>query len=197
MEKYIEINIIIFTISKGILKTLLSYEENDDLPFLVRGKIKDTCDIERKAKEIIKSKTGIDDVDIILSNVYGKTSKMDDNRLLSISYIAITSEMALTLDNVWTDIDNIPQIFEYDYKEIIEESIKKFKGIALDEEIIRKLFKNSFTMPELQKLNEQILNIKFDRRNFQRKMLNEGKIIDSGTYRLFEGRKKAKVYKYK
>lgn len=196
MDKYIEVVVSIFTVSKGNIKTLISYEENDNLPFLVRGKINDSCDIVKKVKEIIKSKTKIEDLDIILSNVYSKNTKMDDKRLLSISYIAITSEMELTLDNVWVDINSIPKVFEYDYKEILEESINKLKDMVLDKKIIKKLFNNSFTMPELQKLTEQVQNTCFDRRNFQRKMLSDKEIVDTGLYRLFEGRKKAKVYKY-
>lgn len=194
-ENCVEVVVSIFTVANGNLKTLISYEENDNLPYLVRGVIKEPCEIVKKVREIVRSKTKIDNVDIFLSNVYGKTSKMGD-RLVSLSYIAITSDMELTLDNSWIDLDNIPLVFAYDYKEILGDSINKFKEMALNDEVIKRLFDNKFTMPELQKIYEFILGVKFDRRNFHRKILSDKKIIETGDKRLFEGRKKAKVYKY-
>ena len=52
-------------------------------------------------------------------------------------------------------------------------------------------------MPELQKTYEAILDKKFDRRNFRKKILNLDLIEDTNRSDKFEGNKPAKVYKFK
>ena len=52
-------------------------------------------------------------------------------------------------------------------------------------------------MPELQKTYEAILNKKFDRRNFRKKMLNLDLVVDTNKSDRFEGNKPAKVYEFK
>ena len=52
-------------------------------------------------------------------------------------------------------------------------------------------------MPELQKVYEAILNKKFDRRNFRKKMLSLDLIEDTNKSEQFEGNRPAKKYKFK
>ena len=59
------------------------------------------------------------------------------------------------------------------------------------------MFPNNFTMPELQKVYEAILNKKFDRRNFRKKILSLNIVEDTNLTTKFEGKKPAKLYKFK
>ena len=52
-------------------------------------------------------------------------------------------------------------------------------------------------MPELQKTYEAILNKKFDRRNFRKKILNLDLLDDTNKLDRFEGKKLAKLYTFK
>ena len=63
--------------------------------------------------------------------------------------------------------------------------------------ILKVLFPNEFTIPELQKTYEAILNKKFDRRNFRKKILGLGLIEDTNRTGKFEGKRPAKLYKFK
>ena len=51
-------------------------------------------------------------------------------------------------------------------------------------------------MPELQKTYEAILNKKFDRRNFRKKLISQNLIYDTEEEVYFVGKKKAKLYKF-
>ena len=62
---------------------------------------------------------------------------------------------------------------------------------------MKSLFPDGVTMPELQKTYEAILDKKFDRRNFRKKMLNLDLIVDTNKSDRFEGNKPAKVYEFK
>ncbi len=196
-ENKLEFIISIFTICKGEIKTLLLSEANDNLLFLTRKKINEVVNIEKEIKSIVKSKTGIENINIYLSNVYSKRDKKEEDVLLSVSYIVITDEMEITLENNWIDINNIPDVLAFDHKEILTDSIKTFKELILKKEVLKQIYKNGFTMPELQRVYETILDKKYDRRNFHRMIMRDEDIIDTGLFRIFEGKKKAKVYKYK
>lgn len=196
MKNYVEINLSIFTLVKGEIKTLITYEEDDNLPFLIRDKINECTNLDKVIWKLLKSRANITNAKIILNKAYSKTNKMDEERLIALSYIVITPDIFLSLQNEWISIDSIRDVFAFDYKEILEDSIKRFKEIIFERDNIKMLLKGGFTMPELQKLYESIEGKKYDRRNFHRKMINEGNVIETGTTRLFEGRKKAKVYQY-
>ena len=66
----------------------------------------------------------------------------------------------------------------------------------ISSDILKSLFPNGFTMPEVQKTYESILDKKFDRRNFRKKLLSLGIIEDTNKYVVFEGKKPAKLYKF-
>ena len=52
-------------------------------------------------------------------------------------------------------------------------------------------------MPELQKTYEAILGVSLDRRNFRRRILNLNLVEDTNEYLNFEGKKPAKLYRFK
>ena len=72
-----------------------------------------------------------------------------------------------------------------------------FGYLFLKTDLLKVFFPNGFTLPELQKIYESILNKKLDRRNFRKKMLNTNIIIATEEEMTFEGKKKAKIYKFK
>ena len=47
MKNYVEINLSIFTLVKGEIKTLITYEEDDNLPFLIREKINECTNLDK------------------------------------------------------------------------------------------------------------------------------------------------------
>ena len=88
-----------------------------------------------------------------------------------------------------------PDIYEW---QIIQEfSRLKLKEEILKTDLLKVFFPNGFTLPELQKVYESVLEKQLDRRNFRKKILNTNMIIPTTEEKSFEGKKKAKVYKFK
>jgi len=76
----------------------------------------------------------------------------------------------------WFSIDDVPQLaFDHDY--ILRKAMQKLREDIYFEPVGFELLNQSFTMAELQRLYESILGVRFDRRNFERKMMQTG-IID-------------------
>lgn len=197
----------IFTVDKGVVKVLLIKRKNEpfkDMWALTGGALYNDENLEDGLKREIFEKTGIKEVDLRLCNVFGDINRSPVMRMVAISYIGIIDASKVevlkdtlkTSDAAWFDIDDIPEL-AYDHKNILNESTKYLKRIILNTDILKAIYPNGFTIPELQKIYEVILGKELDRRNFRKKMLNLNLIYDTNEEVNFLGKKKAKVYKFK
>jgi hypothetical protein len=73
----------------------------------------------------------------------------------------------------WVDIHKLDSMM-MDHKDIVLKALESLRTQLAYSPIGKNLLPKKFTMPELQKLYETILDQKLDRRNFQRKMLSFG-----------------------
>lgn len=93
----------------------------------------------------------------------------------------------------WFDVNNLPEM-AFDHKEIIEKGLDHLRK-NLDYKILgSNLLPEKFTMKDLQNLYETILDEKFRRNNFQRKML--GLNILERHEKLFNGSANKAPYLY-
>lgn len=199
----------IFTVDHGVVKVLLIKRRNE--PFkdkwaLVGGALYNNEDLLDGLKREIKEKTGIENIDVSLVNVHGKVDRSPVMRMVAISYLGVIDinsvnylkETAKSTDADWIPLSLIKNLeLAYDHQEIITSAFEALKIKILNSNILVSLFPNGFTLPELQKVYEVILEKKLDRRNFRRKLLSLNLIEDTLEYRRFEGNKPAKLYKFK
>ena len=196
----------IFTVEKGVVKVLLIKRTNE--PFkdkwaLPGGALYNNEDIIDGMKRELNEKTGISNINLELCNVFGNVNRSNLMRMVGISYLGVIDsakvkvlkETQKTSNADWFKIDDIPDL-AYDHNEIIKDSLEKLKISILNSDILNTLFPDGFTIPELHKTYENILNKTFDRRNFRRKLLNIGLIYDTNKEINFMGNKKAKLYKF-
>ena len=196
----------VFTIDKGKLKVLLIKRSNQpyqNLWALTGGALYNDEDLEVGLKREIKEKTGLKDIELKLANVFGKKNRSPVMRMVAITYIGmvdihkvkILTKTLKTSNAMWCPIENIPKL-AYDHNEIVLDAIDKLKKLVLETNILKVFFPYGFTLPELQKTYEEVLNKKLDRRNFRKKIINSKNIIATEQEQSFEGKKKAKIYKF-
>lgn len=197
----------IFTVEKGITKVLLIRRRNDpykDMWALVGGALYNNEELLEGAKREISEKVGIDNIDIYFSNVFGNLNRSPIMRMVAISFVgvidcekvAIFKETLKTSNADWFSIKDIPKL-AYDHNVILNDALENLKAKIVSSDILKSLFPNGFTIPEIQKTYESILNVKYDRRNFRKKILNIDLIEDTGKTKIFEGTKPAKIYNFK
>jgi hypothetical protein len=71
------------------------------------------------------------------------------------------------------DIHKVPKLI-LDHNVILKEALNSLRRNLNDYPLGKNLLPAKFTMPELQKLYETILDKKLDRRNFQKKIISLG-----------------------
>ena len=91
-------------------------------------------------------------------------------------------------DCVWFNIHEIPEMI-LDHEKISKKTLDHLRIQLNFQPVGYNLLPLKFTMPELQKLYETILERKLDRRNFQRK------IIDTGILKRLDETKKGVAHK--
>ena len=146
-----------------------------------------------------------DDINIINNNYLSKL-KIDNLNLKQTYTFSEKKDDILTLYILFNDIVNYNDIKEnldlvslenIKYDKFITKSIDYLKSNIVIDDNLNKIFNSEFAIPELQKLLENILNKKFDRRNFRKKLINQNIIqpVDKTSNNL-SGRP-AKLYKFK
>ncbi|MBQ9833717.1 MAG: NUDIX hydrolase [Bacilli bacterium] len=197
----------IFTVIDGVTKVLLVKRKNSpfkDMWSLVGGALYNNEDLLEGVKREMFEKTGIVNIDTYFSGVFGKKDRSPVKRMIAITYIGIIDsekvsflkETLKTSNADWFAIDKIPKL-AFDHNEIVKEALKSLQENIVNTDILKALFPSGFTIPEIQRVYESILDKKFDRRNFRKKLLSIDLIQDTNKVRNFKGNKPAKVYKFK
>ena len=199
----------IFTVDEGRAKVLLVRRKNEpykDMWALVGGALYNNETLENGTRREIKEKTGINDLDIYQFGVFDEKDKTPtiNMRMVAITYLGIIDckhtnilkESRNTKDVEWFDIKNIPEL-AFTHNEILSKAIEKLRELIVQSNILKALLPVEFTMPELQKLYESILNKEFDRRNFRKKILSLNIVKEINKEINLNGKRPAKLYRFK
>lgn len=186
-KNIIESLLIIYTEDEGKLKVLL--KKNEEEPYkgywIIPGeKLTDETTLEDNPKLVFNNITNINIDDIRPAGIYREIDT-ENERIIELTYITITDKNVVDLkkeeSSEWFDIDELPKI-GYNHSEIIEKATHdiKEKIIYNSDNIILELFRNDFTLSELQTFYENITGKSVDRRNFRKKLLAQNLVIDTG-----------------
>lgn len=197
----------LFTVEEGITKILLIKRKNEpfkDMWALVGGALYNNETVEEGIRREIEEKTGLTQISIFPSKVFSRVDRSPVMRMVAISFIGIVNnahvnihkETLKTSNADWFPIDKIPEL-AYDHNEIITSCLETLRELIFETDILKSLFPDGFTLPELQSTCEAVLNKEFDRRNFRKWLLLNDMIEDTNKEVTFKGRKPAKVYKFK
>lgn len=196
----------LFTVENGVFKVFLIKRKNQpykDKWVLIGGACYNNEDVDTAMKREMMEKTGIKNVKYKMFNVYSKPDRSPVCRMIAVAHIGVIDykrvkflkETATTQDADWFAIDRVPAL-GFDHQEILDGAIEYLKEQIFDSDILKDLFPKEFTLPELHKAYECILNKKFDRRNFRKRLLQQNLIQDTGESAHGEGKKPSKLYTF-
>lgn len=103
-------------------------------------------------------------------------------RFVSLGYFAFVKydsvELSFTKEDEarWFDIHSLPELYS-DHQDIIETSLRTIRSLLPILPVGYQLLPDTFALSELRKLYEILLNKHIDRRNFQRKALASGLLV--------------------
>ncbi|MGM8361944.1 NUDIX hydrolase [Flavobacterium sp. ARAG 55.4] len=186
---HISIDCVVFGFHDECLKVLLARFEGEDDWVLPGGYVEKKEDLFDAAKRILEQRTGARNIYLNQFKTFGKIGRSefffkdipDDvwyrERFITIGYYALVDFS--TLDPVkdvfsddcsWHDVKLKPNLV-MDHNEIYDSALKQLRRDLNYKPVGLNLLPEKFTMPELQKLYEIILDRKLNRGNFYRKMM--------------------------
>ena len=96
----------------------------------------------------------------------------------------------------WHPIAALPPL-AFDHELILADALRRLRELIYFRPVGHDLLPEKFTMPQLQGLYEAILGVKFDRRNFAKKMLHVGIIEETGEKSAVSTRRAANLYRFR
>jgi 8-oxo-dGTP diphosphatase len=198
---HLSVDCVVFGFHDNQLKVLLLKLKNDDKWSLPGGFIKTKEDLETAAIRVLRERTGLSEIFLQQFHVFSDPHRSDPvqkmrslkqagitvskdhwflQRFITVGFYALVdfSQVHPTPDPLseactWWEIPNMGPML-LDHKQILEKALETLRLQVSYQPIGYNLLPQKFTMPELQKLYETILNRRLDRRNFQRKILSYG-----------------------
>lgn len=221
----ISIDCVTFGFTAGKLKVLLIRWKSSDKWSLPGGRINKDEGIEEAANRILLERTGLTDVFLQQFNTFGKldrhthysegeTRKVVERilgesledfdippRTVSIGYYALVDigkvvprADIFSDECTWWDIDQVPKLL-FDHNEMIDIAMRTIRR-EIRFQPIGKLLPQKFTLNEIHKLFETILNTTLDRRNFHKLITSYDFLIKLNEKRTGVANKAPYLYKF-
>jgi 8-oxo-dGTP diphosphatase len=123
-------------------------------------------------------------------------------RVVSVAYYALVKPSKYELKAAsdakrleWFSADKMPDL-AFDHALIMETALKRLKNKVRYMPIGFELLPEKFTLSELQKLYEAILKASFDKRNFRRKILKTGLLLQLDEFQEKVAHRAARLYTF-
>ena len=196
---HLSIDCVVFGFHENQLKILLLKSKFFDQWSLPGGFVQQEETLEAAATRILQERTGVEEIFLTQFRVFSDPDRKNpgfqqdtmekagismDNyewfnqRFLSVGFYALVEFSkvqplpdAYSAKCEWKNIEDSPHLM-MDHKQILETALQTLRLQLRYQPVGYNLLPEKFTMPELQKLYETILNRELDRRNFQRKILS-------------------------
>ncbi len=175
---FLAVDCIIFGFDNEDLKVLLikrDFEPEKGKWSLMGGFLKINENLNQAAARILHELTGVRDIYLEQLYAFSEVDRDPVDRTVSTSYYAIINidkhNKDLTKNHYakWFSVSKMPDLI-FDHNQMVAKAIKRLRRRTSINPIGFELLPEKFTMRQLQKLYETILNKKIDKRNFTNKI---------------------------
>ncbi len=196
---------VIFGFDGGELNLLLLEREKEPyknkwaLPggFVFMDETTEAC-----AKRVLFEKAGIKNMFIEQLYTFSDIDRDPRERIVSVAYFALVNkhqyELVAGRDTVkaeWFELSKLPKL-AFDHSKILKVAVQRLKGKVSYQPLGFELLNEKFTLSELQALYEAILEEPVDKRNFRKKILGMGFLVQLDEKEKNVARKAAHYYSF-
>ena len=142
---------------------------------------------EEGALRELREETGLEPSSpIVQLGVFSEVDRDPRERVITIAFYALVKPSEVVGGDdadeaAWFAVDAIPPL-AFDHTKIFDAAMERLRRDIHFQPVGFDLLDDTFTIPDLQRLYEAILGVKFDRRNFQRKILSSGILEEVPMY---------------
>ncbi len=157
------------------------------------GLVKNDESLEAAVERELKEETGISINYLEQLYTFGDPARDPRNRAVSVTYYGLVSADKFTImadtdasDVRWFNVKNLPDL-AFDHNQIVKTAIRRLQGKIIYEPIGFELLPKRFPFSELEKLYAAVLDKPIDRRNFRKKIMRYGFIIETSVRQTLSG----------
>lgn len=168
---------------------------------LIGGFLKKSEVLDEAANRILKHLTGINNVFMEQLHTFSEVDRDPVERTLSVAYYALinlenhNAELIKNYSAQWFGISEIPELI-FDHNSMVHRAIRRLRYKTTKDPIGFELLPEKFTMRQLQKLYEAILNEELDKRNFINKINSLDVLIKLDEKDMNSSRKGSYLYSF-
>ncbi len=158
--------------------------------------------LEEAALRELREETGMQDLFLEQLYTFGAVGRDPRERVVSVAYYALVNlgdheiEAATDARNAaWFSVDDLPQL-AFDHTEIVQTALKRLKGKVIYEPVGFELLPRKFTLTQLQRMYEKILERPIDKRNFRKKILGMGLLQELDEVQVDVSHRAARLYRF-
>jgi 8-oxo-dGTP diphosphatase len=201
----VSVDCVIFGYDDNSLKILVS--RCDMPPFeneysLLGDLVRPEETTDEAAKRVLHAKTGFDDVFLEQVQVFSNKDRHPLGRVITVAYYSLIKIDDKHLKYIkpngllkWIPIDEVKSL-AFDHLEIMNTCLKKLQKQLREQPVGFELLPQKFSLLQLQRLFEVILNIQLDKRNFRRKLKSLGILKDIGEIQEAVSHRPARLYMF-
>lgn len=207
INNFIETLVSVFSVENAQIKVLLLKKKKEPYNgyWILPGNVLYNDEtLKQNVIGVLDEKLGLPEILVKQCHTFSDLERYKQKRVLAVSYLGLIDSQTLKLkkkmrDNYetrWFNINQLPKL-AYDHSRILKCNISNLKDLLKNSEYLNLLFPSDFTITELQKVYEQILDKKLDRRNFRKKIFNLDQIEETGDKTDCKSGRPAKLYRFK
>ena len=149
--------------------------------------------LDDAARRELEEKTGITKLYLEQLFTFGDIDRDPRERVITVAYYALVKLSAHRAE--WFGIDDLPQL-AFDHAKIIATALTRLQGKVRYQPIGFELLPRKFTLSQLQHLYETILDRALDKRNFRKKILSMGFLLELDEIEQDVAHRAARLYSF-
>ncbi len=158
--------------------------------------------LEQAASRVLLDRTGVRDIFLEQLHAFSELERHPGERIITVAFFALVRSDAhalsvgkTELDARWVNVRETPPLI-FDHDSILSKALARLKHKVRHEPIGFNLLPEKFTLLELQRLYEAVLDITLDKPNFRRKMMKMNLLISTDEKQSGVSYRAANLYRF-
>ena len=159
--------------------------------------------LERAAARELKEEVGVSNVYLEQLYTFGEPKRDPRGRVISVCYFSLVDASRQTIraasdaaDAQWHSVFKLPQL-AFDHRQVLDYAVWRLRNKIEWTTVGYELLPKKFTLSELQRVYEIILQKPVDKRNFRKRILAQGQITELNETRKDGAHRPAQLYSFK
>jgi 8-oxo-dGTP diphosphatase len=199
------VDCVVFGLDEGDLKVLLIQRQLE--PFrhmwaLPGGFVHMDEELDDAARRELAEETGMTQVYLEQLYTFGAPDRDPRGRVVSVAYFALANlaehriAAATDAENAaWFPVSELPSL-AFDHEQILACALERLRAKVRYAPVGFELLPRKFTLTQLQRLYEKVLETPLDKRNFRKKILSMGLLIETDEIEKDVAHRAARLYRF-